>query len=55
MSVHTETVHLGVAVIGFQQIQRASVVRRFERAESIVGKNRAVCGQFTKNGLADVG
>ena len=55
VSVDRQPVHLGVIIIGLQQVQRAAVVGGLERAEHVVGKDGAIRRQLAEDRFADVG
>ena len=55
MAIDAQPVHLGVVVIGIQQVERTAIIGRLERAKDIGREHRAVCRQLAENRLADVG
>ena len=55
VAIQHQTVHTGIVVVGFHEIQRHAEVGRLDGAEGFIGKHFALSRQLAENSLADVG
>ena len=54
MPVDGQSVHLGIVVVAFQQVQRGPVIGGLERAEDMGGKHCPIRRQFSEDCLANI-